>query len=288
MTYVVSPLNDTYPFSAVVSVTATFADGSTSGGSGVMVGPNDVLTAAHVLYDDIRGAAVSVTVSPGYQASALGDGAPFGTYEAAEWQYYDWDFNGDDLLTREESQYDVGLIGLSSNVGEQTGWFGIDPNGTSGFYNLSGYPVTYDSAFGEQMTNDYGYADENADYSVFDYLDLTSVSGNSGGPLWYQEGDSAYVVGICSTADTAANVELTFSQILTWMDNDDLLIPEVPDPDLYVPWAAENDVGSFVEADPYLPSFADLYMPPIEADPNLYIASGANSWFGQLGSMWGI
>ena len=96
-----------------------------------------------------------------------GDSDPLGTYVAAEWSCYDWDSNGDGLLTEAETQYDVGIIGLSSNVGNQTSWFGIDPDGTSGFYNLSGYPATYQNFFGPQMTNDWGYAEEDSEYFVF-------------------------------------------------------------------------------------------------------------------------
>ena len=55
MTSVVAPNNDNYPYSAVVYVVSTFAHGSVTSGSGVMVGPNDVLTASHMLYDDTRG-----------------------------------------------------------------------------------------------------------------------------------------------------------------------------------------------------------------------------------------
>ena len=49
MTYVIGDQNDNYPYSSVVLVQTTLADGTGSIGSGVMVGPNDVLTAAHCL-----------------------------------------------------------------------------------------------------------------------------------------------------------------------------------------------------------------------------------------------
>ena len=47
MTYVIGDQNDNYPYSSVVLVQTTWSDGSGSNGTGVMVGPNDVLTAAH-------------------------------------------------------------------------------------------------------------------------------------------------------------------------------------------------------------------------------------------------
>ena len=35
------------------------------------------------------------------------------------------------------------------------------------------------------MTNDFGYATVNANYHVFNYGNIDSNPGNSGGPLWY-------------------------------------------------------------------------------------------------------
>ena len=75
MTYVVGDQNDNYPYSSVVLVQTTFSDGSSWNGSGVMVGPNDVLTAAHMLWHADAGYATSVTVTPGYDDGS----APFGS-----------------------------------------------------------------------------------------------------------------------------------------------------------------------------------------------------------------
>jgi V8-like Glu-specific endopeptidase len=228
MTSLVGAQNDDYPYSSVVYVVSTFPNGDMLSGTGVMVGPNDVLTASHLLWNvEDGGAAVSVSISPGYDNGAT----PYGTYAAAEWSYYELDVDGDDRLTIDESQYDVGIIGLSSRVGDQTGWFGMDPNGTSDFYNLTGYPATFNSASGfAQMTNDWGYADEHATNWVFDYVDITSTPGNSGGPLWYQGADGPYVVGVASTTSWAADIYLTYDQIQTWMDNDDLIPAPVVEP----------------------------------------------------------
>ena len=67
----------TSPYSSVVRVDVTYSDGSSGHGTGVMIGANDVLTAAHVIYDDVYGYATSVTVSPGKNGNSL----PFGTAE---------------------------------------------------------------------------------------------------------------------------------------------------------------------------------------------------------------
>ena len=60
MTYVIqTPGNAAYPYTAVVSISVTWPDGTGSGGSGVMVGPNDVLTAAHMVYSAVHGGAAT-------------------------------------------------------------------------------------------------------------------------------------------------------------------------------------------------------------------------------------
>jgi Ca2+-binding RTX toxin-like protein len=222
MTSVVNvPQSGAYPYSAIVSITVTWPDGSASSGSGVMVGPNDVLTAAHIVYSAVHGgAATNVTVSAGYN----GGNAPFGTYVAAQWNYYEWDTNRDGLCTQQESQYDVAVIGLSQRLGDQTGWFGVDPNDDTTFFNLTGYPSTWYNGAGQpQMTNDTGQANANGTWSIYDYVSITAAPGNSGGPLWYQAANGPYVVGICSTASWAADLTLTMGQLHAWVSGDDSL-----------------------------------------------------------------
>ena len=67
------------------------------------------------------------------------------------------------------------------------------------------------------MTNDFGYAAINATYSVFNYANIDSNPGNSGGPLWYETTSGSYIVGVASTATWAASVGLTYSQVVTWI-----------------------------------------------------------------------
>lgn len=119
-----------------------------------MVGENDVLTASHLLYSSAYGgAATSVTIYPGYDNGI----APYGSYAAANWFYYPVDPDGDGRLSAYESQNDVGIVELATSVGNQTGWFGINPNGPSGNYNLTGYPGIFSGPGGVRMTNDYGF-----------------------------------------------------------------------------------------------------------------------------------
>ena len=141
--------------------------------------PNDVLTASHMLWQtDHGGAATSVTV----YAGADGGAYPFGAEAAAQWNYYQIN-DHDNLISQSDAQYDVGIISLSTTEGYQTGWFGMDPNLSSGWYNLTGYPDIYDVGGQDKMTNDWGYVQEDPNYWTFNYVDISSNPGNSGGPL---------------------------------------------------------------------------------------------------------
>ena len=98
---------------------------------GAVVGENDVLTASHVFYSASNGGlADSITVYPGR------DGAeqPYGSYTSG----------------------DLAVLGFDAPLGNRTGWFGLDSNGESGNYNLTGYPGLFQSASGPRMTNDLG------------------------------------------------------------------------------------------------------------------------------------
>ena len=146
-----------YPYTAICYVVATFPDGHSIRGTGAMVGPNDVLTAGQMLWDtEHGGAAVSVTVTPGYNDGV----APFGTFQGALISYFPIDQDGNGIVNHDEVQWDVGIIGLSKNVGGQTGSFGIKthpltgPNSEPESLILTGYPASLDGDHGPRMMND--------------------------------------------------------------------------------------------------------------------------------------
>ena len=240
MTTFVGSQHDEYPYSAVVYIEATFSSGATYTGSGVMVGINDVLTAAHVIFsEEDGGAATSITVFPGYNN---GD-APFGEYRAATFNYFEIDLDGDGLLSQFDSQTDVGIIGLSTAVGNQTGWFSITTNATAGSYNLTGYPGVYEGAFGPRMTNDFGAVTVDPNYWVFNYGNIESNSGNSGGPLWFAGSSGPEVIGLASTSGWAVDLTFTYDDILDWMEGNNGFLSQ----QLLAPFYVQ-EVGRLYEA----------------------------------------
>jgi glutamyl endopeptidase len=94
----------TTPYSAFLQVAAQFSDGTVLQSSGVMVGPNDVLTAANAIYSQAHGGwASTIQVTPG----RYGNLKPFGVHSASQisaplaWQ------NSSDLSS------DYGLLSLA-------------------------------------------------------------------------------------------------------------------------------------------------------------------------------
>jgi V8-like Glu-specific endopeptidase len=217
-----------YPWQSVVFIQATFPDGSGVSGSGVMVGPNDVLTAAHVVYNSETGeAATNVAVTPAFDPDPHEE--PFGTVDAYYLHYFpDIDPDGDGVPLSGDGgaglggvEHDVALLDLAVPLGNETGWMELDPDFVSGDVNVTGYPDHY----GSNMTNEYGYVEDDTVDWFTDISGLEIHDGNSGGPLWYLgDDDVPYVVGVVSTGlyahDIAAEYDIVSALIKS---NDDLV-----------------------------------------------------------------
>jgi len=220
MTYYVG--TSVYPYSSVVYIEATFPNGLTYTGSGVIVGQNDVLTASHVIHSVADGGlATSITVYPGRD----GGNSPYGSYDADWVNYYTVDSDGDGFLTQTESQWDIALLGFDETIGSTTGWFGIDPYATSGFYNVTGYPGVYADGTGPRLTEDYGYIYPDSSTYTWNHYSIEVNSGNSGGPLWYYDSEGLpYTVGVVSTGGWSADVYGYYDEIIAWMNGNDTLL----------------------------------------------------------------
>ena len=195
------PVDDTesYPWSTVAKVYSRFPDGSWLEGSAVMVGPDDALTAGHVIHDTERGGwADRVEVVPGFN---LGD-EPFGVHLAEDLR---------SLAGWTESQdfdFDIALIDLEDDVGDETGWLGLssatDNALLDNVLNTAGYPADLEEGLGMWFAADYA-ADVDAT-SIYLDRHLDAAGGQSGSGLWLKDGDDRLVVGVLSTETSSANV----------------------------------------------------------------------------------
>lgn len=219
-TYVAN--TSTYPYSAVVRVFTTFSDGTQISGSGAVVGPNDVLTATHVVTKPGK-TTVKVEIVPGQN----GTKEPFGRFTAEYIQPFAIDADGDGKLSYEDSKGDFAVLGFSQRISKLTGYFGYMST-YSGYANVTGYPGVYG---GNLMTNDYNFVDYNSDYGILDTASLDINPGNSGGPIWTVGPLGKQIVGVVSTADSAAAVgNINWNTVVGWIAANDYLIASTPPP----------------------------------------------------------
>jgi hypothetical protein len=119
---------------------------------------------------------------------------------------------------------DLAIVGFDMSFGTLTGWFGLDPDGPSGYYNATGYPGVYDDDTGPRMTNSHGLATKSDRYQIFNYNTIETNPGNSGGPLWYEYDTSACIAGVSSTSGWAADIGSHYNSILDWIAGNDFLL----------------------------------------------------------------
>ncbi|MBT2801011.1 DUF4214 domain-containing protein [Halomonas sp. ISL-56] len=221
MTRFVGANSSTFPYSSLAYIEATFVDGTRVSGSGTLVGRNDVLTAAHVLYDPVLGAATSVQVEFGRD----GGSRPYGTFEAAALNYYELSTEEPGLLSQSESEYDFALVSLNDAVGDDIGWFALGDYAPGETYRVSGYPGVYRETSGPRLTEDIGTSMRMPNYDLIDIDDFEINPGNSGGPVWYSSSEGPVLIGAVSTSLWAAEVSAHYETLSSWMGGNDYLIP---------------------------------------------------------------
>lgn len=229
-----------YPYAAITLLVVTFPDGHKVVGSGAIVGPNDVLTAAHVIYSpDHGGRASTITVYPGADfngTTAQIEDAPYKVdgfvSKADTWFEKAFADSNHAAFSKGESQYDVAIVGLSTPVGTQTGWFKLSSGfNTSQWASVAGYS----SGMPGLMA---GKAWVERDLSTSTYFANERVGtdllgpGSSGGPLYIVGVDGEpYIIGVKSSGNTSnniwADIGLQYDQLTAAIARNDSLLSGV-------------------------------------------------------------
>ena len=181
----------TFPYNSVVLIESP--DPSRAGyyliGSGVVIGPHTILTASHVVYDVAAGVAnQNIDLYPAWNAAdpALGPGNISTTYKD-HFNPITTDSSGD--LYQWQSASDYAVIDTSYTF---SSWMGVVLNYPGGTVHVTGYPA---NAGGYQIEQT-GTVSADPEYSVLDYGTVSVSPGNSGGPVWNDDGGADDVEGV--------------------------------------------------------------------------------------------
>jgi V8-like Glu-specific endopeptidase len=219
-----------YPYSGVCYIADTVpGTGGGFRGSGVIIGPHTVLTASHLLWDaDLQQGASNVYVYPGYNpATNTSDYPPGSIGGSMVWHYYEVN-DRNNQLSKQQSQYDFAVIDFAADLSSY-GTFGGWQNYGGGTVHMSGYPANA----GHQQTDQVGTVSLDPIYSVLDYGTVAASPGNSGGPLWINQGTAQnplpYVTGIVSTTGYACQLtSADWQTINSWEQADSYLWASPP------------------------------------------------------------
>jgi V8-like Glu-specific endopeptidase len=203
----------TYPYDTVVRITGVL-DGVEWFGSGVLIAPDEVLTASHVVYHQGEGTISEITVTPGYNDAT----APYSSATANYIHYFPVQ-DADDLISEVQSQDDIAVLHLTTSF-SSLGTMGLLSDYAGGQVNVTGYPV---SANGAQVQSTQTVVQD----PLYTLLDGTAIGqGSSGGPVWVDGSAGPQVVGVVSSGSLGGPgyfTQLTpslFDDIQQWVASD--------------------------------------------------------------------
>lgn len=202
------------PYNSIVRVTGSFG-GRSVYGSGVLIAPNEVLTASHLVYQSDLGFATGLAVTPGYNAGA----EPYGRASVTNYHYNDAHIAGG-LISLFNSQFDIAVLHLERPF--ELPSFGYGASFAGGLVNVTGYPS---SGLGAQV-DIREPARLDAAYTYL--LDEAALgSGSSGAPVWITDDTGRpNAVGVVSSGSSAGDgysarvAGQNLSAIKTWLAQD--------------------------------------------------------------------
>ena len=234
-----------FPWRAVVDVEGRYPDGWGFTGSGTVIENNHVLTAAHLLYrrrarrlglerHGVRRAQRRL------QLYATANAKPGGLTIYSAFKNHEDNYNRDGNHYSEEG--DMGLIALSTNLGDSTGTFGYASRSESFLQGQQLYSAGYpgESYDGNHLYQTSGYIDGTTSEAGWSLLEWDNYSwndshgfslfigGQSGSPIYFKDSsNNRYVVGIFVSAledNTWGHAfQITsdvFSNIQDWISRD--------------------------------------------------------------------
>ncbi len=254
--------------------------------SGVLISPDEVLTASHVAYQTGVGVATDIVVSSGYN----GYGGYATSQSAGTVAHYNPIDDANGMETLATSQSDYAIIHLAHPFTGVTAFSLISDYGDTApqqtvTATTSGYP-------GERDGVQIGYTGyDSVDPGLTLYGGASLGEGSSGGPVWITNTDGQpTVIGLVSSYDpdvsddtvNGNDVQITaavLQQIESWVAQDDGTGPAL----------TVSDTSNGEQVDPHAAPYSgpvaglsDQYL-NISAD-NLNVTANTASWFIHTGS----
>ena len=208
----VTPTTD-YPWSTIVKLRIQFPSGQFRG-TGFIIDDYHILTAGHCVYSAVLGEwAESIEVIPAFDDGYMPFYHAWATEMIVKPSWYDYGSSEDDFA----------IITLDRNIGDFTGWMGLEyalPSDSiyTSYLYTAGYPGDLDGGLNMYYDSDWGTsADE---YNHWYYMDTRP--GQSGSPVWYYDGPDPYVLSIVAyeTPSTDPNYGTRLSEYLFDLIND--------------------------------------------------------------------
>lgn len=183
-------------------------------GTGWLIGPQTLMTAGHCVYiHDEGGWPTAIEVLPALNGATEPYerlvSKPGSLHASKAW------------IDARERMADYGAITLPKRLGDQLGWFGFgalaDAQLKDATLNIAGYPVDRDNA-----TRQYFHARvaTKVEPRVINY-DIDTHGGQSGSPVWVNQGEKRIAVGIHTTGSSFGNSgtrinQQVYADMLAW------------------------------------------------------------------------
>lgn len=221
------------PARQIVLVSAKFSDGSSTRGTGVLVGPNDILTAGHVVYSQRQGwmDGLELWFVADYnpttrQLETTGEFIPWNHWTATAWPNQIYASAPAYRSTPQETQFDAALIGIDYAVGTELGFLsmneGFNQTGVAFDATAYGYSSGF-SALTRVQTTAVKYGPSASMYTI----DQQLFAGASGGPLLTNRNEVIGVVsaGSSKTGTQFADLSLVWDELVEVYHQNDSLLP---------------------------------------------------------------
>ncbi len=207
----------------VVSVQASWdGSGQASAGSGVLVGENIIMTAAHVVLDTETGRGIADNISIRVDAEVAGGVRGAAEYDVQYAQWYSIETDAGRISQGAASQ-DSALLALDEAIAGALGSpMELDFDFSAGDVVVTGYPDG-----GEEQVSVTGSAEAIPAPGGRTLLELDvegTGPGFSGGPVWYPGDEGPKLVGTVVGSEWGYHLQNDLADIAGFMDDRDIAI----------------------------------------------------------------